>query len=207
MSTYEGVIWNPLEIERESMRQVEAFLQGYDLKPEERAVVGRLVHTGGDPNLAAMVRFHPRAVAAGLAALRQGAHIYTDVTMLGAGINSRRLAEMGGELHCGVNHPDVAAEAGERGITRSAVAMEKFGSQLNNQVVAIGNAPTALFSLLKMMDQGITPALVVGMPVGFVGAAQSKELLLQRQVPYMTILGTRGGSPLAAAAINALLYL
>jgi len=191
------------------MRQVAEFLREgtLNLPPGERAVVSRLIHTSGDPELATRVYFHPRAVELGTTALRQGAHIYTDVTMLGAGINSRRLAEYGGQVHCAVHSPEVAAEAKARGVTRSAVAMEKFGAALNGQVVAIGNAPTALFTLLRMMEEGLRPALVVGMPVGFVGAAQSKELLRQRDVPYITISGTRGGSHLAAAAINALLYM
>ncbi|AEG59183.1 precorrin-8X methylmutase [Desulforamulus ruminis] len=207
MSIYDEIIWNPREIEQESMRQVKALLAGTHFTPGEGAVVSRLVHTSGDPDLAGQVRFHQRAVAAGREALRRGAHIYTDVTMLTAGINGNRLAQLGGEIHCAVHQPEVAQEAKERGITRSAVAMEKFGNRLRDQVVAIGNAPTALFTLLQMMDQGLKPALVVGMPVGFVGAARSKELLLEREVPYITLLGTRGGSPLAAATINALLYM
>ena len=207
MSIYDEIIWNPREIEQESMRQVQALLAGTHFTPGEGEVVNRLVHTSGDPDLAGQVRFHHRAVAAGLEALRRGAHIYTDVTMLAAGINSNRLTQLGGQIHCAVHWPEVAQEAAERGITRSAVAMEKFGNRLEDQVVAIGNAPTALFILLQMMDQGLKPALVVGMPVGFVGAARSKELLLQREAPYITLLGTRGGSPLAAATINALLYM
>lgn len=186
---------------------MEGYLQDLQLPPGEKTVVSRLVHTSGDPELAQLVRFHPQAVLNGLAALRQGAHIFTDVSMLEAGINRRQLANLGGAVHCAVHTPEVAAEANARGITRSAVAMEKFGQQLQGQVVAIGNAPTALFTLLRMIDEGLRPALVVGMPVGFVGAAQSKELLLQQEaVPYITVRGTRGGSPLAAATINALLY-
>lgn len=189
------------------MRQVAEFLHPLQLPPGEKAVISRIIHTSGDPELISQVRFHPLAVQQGLAALRQGAHIFTDVTMLEAGINSRRLAELGGQIHCAVHNAEVAQEAKERAITRSAVAMERFGKQLEGQVVAIGNAPTALFILLQMMQEGLRPALVVGMPVGFVGAAYSKELLTQQDVPYITILGTRGGSPLAAATINAFLYM
>lgn len=207
MDIYEGVLWHPQEIERESMRQVEEFLRPLRLSTGEKAVVGRIIHTSGDPELAGQVRFHPQAVEAGVAALKRGAHIYTDVTMLGAGINGSQLKRWGGEVHCAVHSPEVAAEAKAREITRSAVAMERFGEKINGQVVAIGNAPTALFVLLRMIREGLRPALVVGMPVGFVGAAYSKELLLRVDVPYITLLGTRGGSPLAAATINALLYL
>jgi len=207
LDIFEGVLWHPREIERESMRLVEEFLRPLRLSPGEKAVVGRIIHTSGDPDLAKQVRFHPRAVEAGVAALKRGAHVYTDVTMLGAGINSSRLSRWGGAVHCAVHSPAVVAEAKARGITRSAVAMERFGEKLNGQVVAIGNAPTALFVLLGMIRRGLRPALVVGMPVGFVGAARSKELLMQADVPYITIRGTRGGSPLAAATINALLYI
>ncbi|AQS60071.1 precorrin-8X methylmutase [Desulforamulus ferrireducens] len=207
MTRFDGVLWHPREIEEESLRLVEGYLQKYKFPPGEKAVVSRLVHTSGDPALAELVRFHPQAVDTGWAALRNGAHIFTDVTMLAAGINHRRLTSYGGAVHCAVHTPEVAAEAAARGITRSAVAMEKFGNKLQGQVVAIGNAPTALFTLLKMIEEGLRPALVVGMPVGFVGAAHSKELLLQQgKVPCITVLGTRGGSPLAAATINALLY-
>lgn len=207
MKQIDGVIWEPQAIEQDSMRQVEEFLRPLGLPTGEKAVVGRIIHTSGDPELGKQVCFHPQAVAAGLSALRSGADIFTDVSMLGAGINSRRLGELGGQIHCAVHSADVAAEAKARSITRAAVAMERFADRLNGQVVAIGNAPTALFTLLQMIHEGLRPALVVGMPVGFVGAARSKELLTKEAVPYITILGTRGGSPLAATTINALMYL
>ncbi|RYD06658.1 hypothetical protein N752_03015 [Desulforamulus aquiferis] len=207
MSNYQGIIWNPREIEQESMRQVEEFCLRLNLATGERAVVGRIIHTSGDPELGNQVCIHPKAIERGLEALRGGAHIYTDVTMLKAGINQRKLAVYGGEIRCEIYNPEVAEEARARGITRAAVAMEKFGNDLNGQLVAIGNAPTALFRLLQMIDQGLSPALVIGMPVGFVGAAQSKEMLMKSRIPYITVLGTRGGSPLAAATVNALLYL
>lgn len=207
MSIYDEIIWNPQEIERESMRQVDEFLKGFTFSPTEKAVVSRIVHTSGDPDLASQVRFHHRATESGLAALRKGAHVFTDVSMIIAGINKNRLGELGGEAHCLVHSPEVAEEAKRRGTTRSAVAIEVFGEKLNGQVIAIGNAPTALFTLIQMIQKGLRPALVVGMPVGFVGAAQSKELLTKVDIPYITLLGTRGGSPLAAATINALLYM
>ncbi|CCO07975.1 precorrin-8X methylmutase [Desulforamulus hydrothermalis] len=204
---FPDVIWQPADIERTSLSIVEEFLRPLQLPPGEKAVVGRLIHTSGDPALAGQVCFHPRAVAAGVAALQRGCHIYTDVSMLVAGINSKQLSRRGGMVHCAVHDPAVAAEAKARGITRAAVAMERFGEKLNNQIVAIGNAPTALFALLGMIRRGLRPALIIGMPVGFVGAAEAKELLMQGEVPYITVRGTRGGSPLAAAAVNALLYL
>lgn len=207
MNDWQDIIWNPKAIEEESMRQIEAFYSVLNLEPGEKAIVKRIIHTSGDPELGSQVRLHPQAVEKGLEAIRGGAHIYTDVTMLMAGINQRKLAAFGGEVRCAIHNPDVAEEASARGITRATVAMEKFGRELNGQLVAIGNAPTALFKLLQMIDQGLNPALIIGMPVGFVGAAESKERLIQYRIPYITLLGTRGGSPLAATTVNALLYM
>ena len=128
-------------------------------------------------------------------ALRKGAHIYTDVEMVRTGINKKKLASFGGEVHCLVADPDVAVRAKQEGITRSMIAMRQFGKDLNGSIVAIGNAPTALFEVL-------------GIPVGFVGAAESKaELAANGIVPYITVEGTKGGSPIAAAAVNAMMYL
>lgn len=207
MDKYSDIIWNPREIELESMRQVAEHISGLQLTEKEKTVVGRIIHTAGDPSLAQLVHFHPQAVELGVAALKRGASVYTDVTMLAAGINNGRLGALGGEVRCSLNEPGIAETAKLRSITRAAVAMEKIAPDLSGQLVAIGNAPTALFRLLQLMEQGIKPALIIGMPVGFVGAAHSKELLTKSSLPYITILGNRGGSPLAAATVNALLGL
>ena len=152
---------------------------------------------------------HPEAIDRAIEALKAGAHIYTDVEMVRTGINKKKLASFGGEVHCLVADPDVAVRAKAEGITRSMVAMRQFGKDLDGNIVAIGNAPTALFEVLRLVrEEGIRPACIVGIPVGFVGAAESKAALAENGiVPYITVEGTKGGSPIAAAAINALMYL
>lgn len=203
-----NIIWNPHEIEARSMEIIEAHLSGYDFAPVEKQVVKRVVHTTGDPDIVKYLRFHPRAVEDGLAALRGGASVFTDVNMLKAGINAARLGIYGGQVYCSINEPQTIDNARKCNITRAAAAMRQYGSRLDGAVIAIGNAPTALFEVLEMVRQGIChPALVVGTPVGFVGAAESKDLLVeQNQLPFVSLVGTRGGSPIAVSVINALLY-
>ena len=178
---------------------------------DERAtkVYSRLIHASGDVGYAPITRIHPEAIDSAIEALKAGAHIYTDVEMVRTGINKKKLASFGGEVHCLVADPDVAVRAKELGITRSMVAMRQFGKDLHGSIIAIGNAPTALFEVLRLVrEEGIRPACIVGIPVGFVGAAESKaELAENGIIPYITVEGTKGGSPIAAAAINALMYL
>lgn len=203
-----NIIWDPREIETRSMEIIETFLVSANLSPLEKMVVKRVIHTTGDPEIVGAIRFHPQAVAAGIRALRSGSLVYTDVNMLKAGINSKTLADYGGQIFCSIADPAVIQAAQAWGITRAAAAMRLYGPKLNNAVVAIGNAPTALFEVLDLVEQGVClPALIVGTPVGFVGAAESKELLIgQETVPYISVRGTRGGSPIAVSMINALLY-
>ena len=202
------IIWNPKRIEERSMEIIEPYLQPYNFPPAEKAVVKRVVHTSGDPGLIDALRFHPDACATGIKALRNGAAIFTDVNMLLAGINKTKVAAYGGSLHCGIATAEVKAAALEWQITRAAAEMRLWGNRLNEAVVAIGNAPTALFELIDLIEKGLArPALIIATPVGFVGAAEAKALLPKKNpVPFMTILGTRGGSPMAAAMVNALLY-
>jgi len=203
-----NIIWNPHEIESRSMEIIETYLEGYEFSPVEKQVVKRVIHTTGDPEIVKLLRFHPQAVEAGLSALYAGAGIFTDVNMLKAGINADRLKAYGGQLWCSISDPETIANSQRWGITRAAAAICQFGSDLNGSIVAIGNAPTALFELLALVNRGICrPALVVGTPVGFVGAAESKQMLVgQDLIPYISLLGTRGGSPIAVSIINALLY-
>ncbi|MBM7854337.1 precorrin-8X/cobalt-precorrin-8 methylmutase [Desulfohalotomaculum tongense] len=205
---FSEIIWDPQTIENTSMAEIEKHIGALQLDEGQRTVVKRIVHTTGDLSLAGKVKFHPRAVEAGLAALAAGARVFTDVNMVRAGINLKKLRRYGGTVCCAVHRPEVAEAARKMGITRSAAAMRLYGPQLNNQLVAVGNAPTALFEVLRMVQQGTAvPALVVGIPVGFVGAAESKALLTKFNVPYITLPGTRGGSPVAAAVVNALIYM
>ncbi len=174
---------------------------------DEGEVVRRVVHAMGNPSVAALMRFHPEAVAAGVAALRRGALIFTDVQMVRIGINKGALRELGGKAVCLIRHPSVRRIAREEGLTRALVAV-RFSQELwRGQIVAVGNAPTALREVLRLSSKGIRPALIIGTPVGFVGAAEAKALLASQDVPYITLLGNQGGSTAAAAVVNALLAL
>lgn len=200
---------DPMAIETRSMEIIAPYLAKFQLDEQTTKVYSRIIHAAGDPDYANIIKVHPEAIAAGIAALQAGCNIFCDVEMVRTGINKRRLAEFGGQAYCLVADETVAKEAKTAGITRSMAAMRKFGTQLNGAIVAIGNAPTALFEVLKMIEEeNIKPALIVGVPVGFVGAAESKELLhTTSPVPYITVLGNKGGSPIAAASVNAVMYM
>ena len=202
-------IKEPMAIENRSMELIAPHLEGLGLDERATKLYSRLIHASGDVGYAPITRVHPEAIDRAIEALKAGAHIYTDVEMVRTGINKKKLASFGGEVHCLVADPDVAVRAKTEGITRSMVAMRQFGKDLDGNIVAIGNAPTALFEVLRLVrEEGIRPACIVGIPVGFVGAAESKAALAENGiVPYITVEGTKGGSPIAAAAINALMYL
>jgi precorrin-8X/cobalt-precorrin-8 methylmutase len=177
----------------------------HHLPPEVWLVVRRMIHTTADPEYLTTARVHPRAIAAGVAALQQGRPLATDTRMLLAGISTGRLGRLGVTAFCLMDDPEVATEAARRGTTRAEVAMERSLPGLAGGIVAIGNAPTALLRLLELLAAGAPPpALVVGVPVGFVNAAESKDALARQDCPYITALGPKGGSAVAASIINAL---
>ncbi|MCX5892850.1 MAG: precorrin-8X methylmutase [Deltaproteobacteria bacterium] len=195
----------PQDIEAESFRRIEAQVGAHDFPPEVWQVVRRMIHTSADLDYLQTARVHPAAVAAGVEALRQGRPLVTDTRMLLAGIGSGRLDRLGVKPFCLMADPEVAKEAARQGTTRAAAAMEAALPHLSGGIVAIGNAPTALLRLLELLEAGAPPpALVVGLPVGFVNAAESKELLSRQHCPFITALGPKGGSAVAAAVINAL---
>lgn len=202
-------ITEPMEIERRSMEIIAPHLSELHLDEAETKVYSRIIHAAGDVEYAPLIRIHPDAIRAAQEALRSGRNIYTDVEMVRTGINKKKLSAFGGEVKCLIADENVAEMAKAEGITRSMAAMRTFGRELDGSIVAIGNAPTALFEVLRMTEEeGICPAVVVGIPVGFVGAADSKALLAQNgRIPYITVEGTKGGSPIAAAAVNAMLYM
>ncbi len=170
-------------------------------------MVRRIIHTTGDFDFARTTHLSPRAVEAGIAALQRGEGIYCDTQMVRSGVSKPRLAPFGCDLHVHVADPDVAEQAAEQGTTRSVVALRK-GAATGCGIYLIGNAPTALFELLRLADAGeIRPSLVVGVPVGFVGAAESKEALFASSLPYIVCRGRKGGSAIAAAVLNALMIL
>jgi precorrin-8X/cobalt-precorrin-8 methylmutase len=199
----------PEEIDRESLKMVQASLpKTLALAPQEHYILCRIVRAEGDPDIARAVRFSPGAVGKGLAALKEGTDIATDVRMVEMGISKTLLRDNHLSTRCLIDTEEVSRRAQREGTTRSVAAIRELGPFLDRAVVAIGNAPTALLALLDLIDEGkATPALVIGMPVGFVACAESKDELLKRSVPYITILGRRGGSSTAAATVNALLDL
>ncbi|MEA3546508.1 MAG: precorrin-8X methylmutase [Thermodesulfobacteriota bacterium] len=199
----------PQEIEAESFRIIEEELGPHNFPPEEFAVLRRVIHATGDFSFAENIRFGSNPIAAGLQAIRSGKNILTDVQMAASGISKTILAKYGGKVICRVSDEYTAALAREKQWTRSEAAMELAAGD-NIGIVAIGNAPTALLRAIKMIDQareGFHPELIIGVPVGFVNAAESKELLNQKLFPYITTLGRKGGTPVAVAMVNALLRL
>jgi precorrin-8X/cobalt-precorrin-8 methylmutase len=170
---------------------------------EERVAV-RIVHACGMPDIARDLLFAPGAVEAGIAALQAGASIFCDAEMVARGITRARLPA-NNDVICTLSDPATPALAERLGTTRSAAAVDLWGARLAGAVVAIGNAPTTLFRLLELLEAGVEkPACIVGMPVGFVGAAESKDALIAARLPSLVVSGRRGGSAMAAAAVNAL---
>jgi precorrin-8X/cobalt-precorrin-8 methylmutase len=198
---------DPDEIERQSFTQIRQLTDLSRFDPDQQQVAMRLVHTSGDPDIVHDLHFSPGAVEAGLTALQQSADVLCDIEMVSHGVSKRYLR---GHVHCFLNSPTVAERARQTGETRSMAAMTEWPAHLAGSIVAIGNAPTALFRLLELLDEGAPrPALIIGMPVGFINAAESKQAMWEvapseLQTPCITLLGRRGGSSLAAATLNAL---
>ena len=198
---------NPHAIEQDSFRQIRQLTDLSGLSEYAQQVVMRVVHSVGDPSVAQQMRISDNACAAGCAALAAQNAIFCDVEMVKQGITKRMIQN---PPLCYLNHEDTAAMAKERGETRSMAALELWGDQLKDSVVVIGNAPTALFRLLEMIKAGAPkPALIVGIPVGFVGAAESKQALWdihqELDIQCITLLGRQGGSAAASSVVNALL--
>ena len=198
----------PGDIERTSMSIIAAELaeRGIVLPPEQEAVVKRVIHTTADFDYANNLRFTPGAAELGQAALKQGVPIVTDTNMAKAGISKPSLEAFGCTLHCFMAEPEVARLARERGLTRAAVSMERAAQEYPGAILAVGNAPTALLRIAELMEEGLRPALVIAVPVGFVNVVESKELLRTMRCPAIAAMGRKGGSNVAAAICNALLY-
>ena len=211
MSGHTGQMYiRPEEIEKRSMQIIENELRRVSSRSFDEhtaPVVKRVIHTTADFGYADTLTFSEGAVERGLEAIRSGASIVTDTMMAMAGINKRRLARYGGSVICHMQDEDVAADAKERGLTRAAVSMEKTAQNGGDYIYAIGNAPTALFTLYDLVREGrISPRLIIGVPVGFVNVVEAKEMILELDVPWIVARGRRGGSNVAAAIVNALLY-
>lgn len=198
----------PMEIEKRSFEIITEELGEMELIPGTEPIVKRCIHTSADFDYAQNLCFSEGVVKKAIEAIKKGACIVTDTQMAKAGINKKALAKFGGEVYCFMSDEDVAAEAKEKGTTRAAVSMEK-ALKLNKPLIfAIGNAPTALVKLYDLIKAGeISPELVIGVPVGFVNVVQSKELIMEADVPYIVARGRKGGSNIAACICNALLYM
>lgn len=200
-------IMTPREIEEKSMETITKELNGRTWPEPEFSIVKRCIHTSADFDYADNLVFSENAANIGIEALKNGAHIVTDTKMAFSGINKNKLESMGGEAHCFISDPDVVEAARNSGCTRSTICMQK-GAKLGKPVIfVIGNAPTALIELYRLIkEEGLKPALIVGVPVGFVNVVESKELIMTAGVPYIVAKGRKGGSNIAASIINAMLY-
>jgi precorrin-8X/cobalt-precorrin-8 methylmutase len=205
LNTTHDYIRDGAEIYRRSFAIIRAEAELSRFAVEEERVAVRIIHASGMVEVARDIAFSAGAVVAGIRALEAGAPILCDAKMVSNGVTRARLPA-DNQVICTLDDPSVAALAAKMGTTRTAAAMELWRDRLGGAVVAIGNAPTALLRQLEMLDEGVpAPACVIGMPVGFVGAAESKEALIaDGRVPYLAVRGRKGGSAMTAAAINAL---
>lgn len=196
----------PEEIEARSFALIEQELP-HPLDPELAPIIKRVIHTTADFDYADTLIFTPGAVQAAQTALRQGASIVTDTNMALAGIHKPALRTLGCTAHCFMADPDVARQAKEAGTTRAFAAIDRAASLPGPLIFAVGNAPTALVRLYERIQEGtLHPALLIGVPVGFVNVVPAKELILSSGVPCIVARGRKGGSTVAAAIVNALLY-
>lgn len=198
----------PAEIEKRSFEIITEELGDRSLPPDQEAVIKRVIHTTADFDYADTLCFSQGAVEKALKALSEGAVIITDTNMGKAGINKKSLAALGGEVYCFMADEDVAEKAGKEGTTRAAASMDKAALLGRDCIIAVGNAPTALVRLYELIQENkIAPKLIIGVPVGFVNVVQSKELILSLEhTPYIVAKGRKGGSNVAAAICNALIY-
>lgn len=200
-------IKKPMEIENKSMDIIDEVMGDVNFSEEELTVAKRMIHTTGDFEYRKIIEFQEEFIGKAKDALKSGVKIYTDTKMAFQGINKPALEKTGSSVVYYIDDEDVAKNAKEKGTTRSACALEKAVEE-GAEVFVIGNAPTALFRLLELVDENkVHPKFVVGVPVGFVGAAESKEELRKYSIPAVTTVGTKGGSNVAASVINALLYM
>ncbi len=198
----------PDEITAESFRIIDAEVGEHTFDATEWPIVQRIIHSTGDVDLVHAVHFHRGAAQAGVQALRNETPMVSDVRMVVAGIRKPALADLGIDLHCFIDAPDVVQQALETGRTRSYHAMQKAMVEVGDGIYVIGNAPTALLALCDGVRQGLVrPKLIIAMPVGFVSVVESKEQALTLDVPVMTIHGRKGGSAVATGTVNALLIL
>ncbi len=201
-------IEDPETIEKKSFEIIESHVDKKLLESKEWPIIRRVIHTTADFDFADLLEFSNDALEAGTAAIKSGFNIVTDTRMAMAGINKKNLRTFECDIKCFIRDPRVMQIAKTQRITRSMASMIIAAEDEKNKIFALGNAPTALFKLIELINSGITkPALIIGVPVGFVGAEESKKTLSRLSIPYITTRGKKGGSTIAAAIVNALLHM
>ena len=201
-------IIKPEDIEKRSFEIITQILGGREFPTMHGPIIKRVIHTTADFEYADTLNISATAVEKGIEAIKSGCNIVTDTKMASVGINKKTLGKFGGQIVCYMDDETVAVEAKEKGVTRASLCMEKAATDANNKIYVVGNAPTALIRLYELVKENkISPALVVGVPVGFVNVLESKELFKTLNIPYIITEGRKGGSNIAAAIINALLYM
>jgi len=195
----------PQEIEGKSFEMITEELGEHPFTDEQYPVVQRVIHASADFELGRSMVFHPDAIQAGIAALRAGQSVIADVQMIQAGVSKDRIRGFGGDVHVHISDPDVMEEAKRLNTTRAIISTRKATQMYDGGIYAIGNAPTALLELIRLVKEGeAKPGLIIGMPVGFVSAAESKDELRKLDIPFITNIGRKGGSTIVVAALNAI---
>ena len=195
----------PDEIERSSFQIIDQEAGTHDFTGQQWSIVRRMIHTTADFEFKEMVRFHPHAVSAGIEAIRNGKMIITDTNMARVGIRKKEVEQFGGHVKCYINDPLVHEKAAVTGATRAKTAVDAAITEMKDGIYVVGNAPTALLRLIELVSaKKARPALIIGLPVGFVNAAESKAALMEMDTPYISNVGRKGGSNVAASVVNAL---
>lgn len=195
----------PQEIEGKSFEMITEELGEHPFTADQYPVVQRVIHASADFELGRSLVFHPRAIEAGIEAIRNGKKLVADVQMVQVGISKDRIQKFGGDVSVYISDPDVIEEAKRLNTTRAIISIRKAIKEAEGGIFAIGNAPTALLELIRLIKEGVTkPGLIIGMPVGFVSAAESKDELRKLDIPFITNIGRKGGSTVVVAAVNAL---
>jgi len=195
----------PEEIEGISFQMIDDEVGEHHYSPEQYRVVQRVIHASADFELGKSLLFHPKAMEAGIQAIRSGKKVVADVQMVQSGVNKTRIEKFGGEVNVYISDPDVMKEAKRLNTTRAIIATRKAIKEAEGGIFAIGNAPTALLELIRLIkEEDAKPGLIIGLPVGFVSAAESKEELAKLDVPFITNIGRKGGSTVTVAALNAI---
>lgn len=195
----------PEQIEGHSFAMIDEEIGEHPFTAEQYPIVQRVIHASADFELGKSLVFHPDAIQAGIRAIRSGKKVVADVQMVQVGANKTRIEKYGGEIKVYISDPDVMKEAKRLDTTRAIISMRKAIKEADGGIYAIGNAPTALLELIRLIKEGeAKPGLVIGLPVGFVSAAESKEELAKLDIPFITNIGRKGGSTVTVAALNAI---